>query len=322
MNTLPRISVVICTYNRAHSLGKTLESVVVQSVPADIEWEIIVVDNNSTDQTREIVEGFQSRYPGRMRYAFEARQGVSNARNTGVREARGEIVAFIDDDETADSNWLQSLTANLFSGEWAGVGGKVQPQWSGPRPNWILCKSTFLDGPLAMFDYGAEAMQLSDPPFGANMAFRKEMLNKYGEFRTDLGRVGKELLSGEDTEFGRRLIAGGERLRYEPSAITLHPVEKSRASRKYFLSWWFNKGRTDVRDFWTLTNLGKVSDIPWQVFRGAAVEAVRWIFTTEPCLRFICLLKIWTYAGQFSEYCRQSYDARKKSSLLDSNVPL
>jgi glucosyl-dolichyl phosphate glucuronosyltransferase len=322
MNAVRRISVVICTYNRAHSLGKTLESVVVQSVPSDIEWEIIVVDNNSSDQTREIVESFQSRYPERMRYAFEGRQGVSNARNTGVRESRGQIVAFIDDDETADPNWLESLTANLHSGEWAGAGGRVQPQWSGPRPNWISCKSTFLDGPLAMFDYGAEAMELNDPPFGANMAFRKEMLSKYGEFRTDLGRVGMELLSGEDTEFGRRLIAGGERLRYEPSAITLHPVEKNRATRRYFLSWWFNKGRTDVRDFWTLTNIGKVSDIPWQVFRGAAVEAIRWIFTTEPCLRFICLLKIWTYAGQFSEYFRQTYKAKRKGSLLDSNVPL
>src|SRR5579863_5799453 len=128
------ISVVVCTYNRARSLGKTLESVVAQSLPQGVEWEIIVVDNNSKDSTRQVVEEFQSRYKGRFRYLLEERQGVSFARNTGIRESIGEVLAFIDDDETAAPGWLQNLTANLFSGEWAGAGGPIVSQWDRPRP--------------------------------------------------------------------------------------------------------------------------------------------------------------------------------------------
>jgi glucosyl-dolichyl phosphate glucuronosyltransferase len=307
-----RITVVICTYNRGRSLATALESVATQTLPQPVGWEILVVDNNSSDETRQVVEDFQLRYPGRIRYLFEQRQGLSHARNAGIRDARGDILAFIDDDETADAEWLQNLTSNLLSGEWAGAGGRVLAQWNGSRPRWASSNSSFALGPLAAFDPRLEAGQMTVPPVGANMAFRKEAFDKYGNFRTELGRSGNSLLSNEDIEFGRRLLAAGEQLRYEPSAVTHHPVEEIRARRDYFLAWWFNKGRSDVLEFGIPFDQRRVLGIPLRLFRDAAVEAVRWMVAVNPSQRFVCKLKVWCYAGQAFESYSQALAARRR----------
>jgi glycosyltransferase involved in cell wall biosynthesis len=312
LDKLSQITVILCTYNRAHSLGETIESIVTQTLPQSLEWELLVVDNNSTDETPQVVEGCRRRYPGRIRYLFEPKQGVSHARNTGVRSARGEIIAFIDDDETADLEWLQKLTVNLFSGEWLGAGGRVVPKWNGHPPRWVSSNNSFICGPLAMFDPDAELVQLTEPPFGANMAFRKEAFDKYGGFRTDLGRIGKGMLSGEDTEFGRRLMAAGALLRYEPLAVTHHPVEKIRVKKRYFLVWWFNKGRSDVRELGVASYRKTFFGIPVRLLRDAAVEAVRWIGSLEPSRKFICTLKICNYAGQAFECYHQALEMKRK----------
>jgi glycosyltransferase involved in cell wall biosynthesis len=313
------ITVILCTYNRAGTLAMTLESIVTQTLSSSPGWEILVVDNNSSDETRQVVEGFGSRYPGRFRYLLETHQGVSYARNAGIREARGEILAFIDDDETAAAGWLQNLTANLHTGEWAGVGGRVLPPPSFSRPRWLSSKHSFLAGPLAEFAPDLEAGDMTETPFGANMAFRKEVFDKYGGFRTDLGRSGKNLLSNEDTEFGRRLMAAGQRLRYEPSALTYHPVEEYRLRKEYFLTWWFNKGRSDVLESGNQPNRTHFLGIPLRLFRDLPLEAVRWMVAVEPSQRFICKLKVWAYAGQgFESHC-QWLDARRKRPERDAN---
>jgi len=284
----------------------------VQSLPESVSWEILVVDNNSKDETAKVVEGFELRYPAVVRYLFEPQQGISNARNAGIRAARGKILAFIDDDETADTTWLENLTANLRSEQWAGTGGRVVPRWSSPPPRWWSSKSSFLMGPLAAFEADASQEELADPPFGANMAFQRQVFEKYGGFRPDLGRSGKNLLGNEDTEFGRRLMAAGERLRYEPAAVTYHPVEPFRIRRGYFLQWWFNKGRSDVIESGIQPGGKFILGFPLRLFRDAGVEAVRWLFATRASQRFVSHLKVWAYAGQaFESYC-QTREARRK----------
>src|SRR5215470_3907373 len=148
MGNSTKLSVLICTYNRCQTLAATLESVAAQVVPPSLGWEILVIDNNSSDETRRVVEEFQGRFSNRIRYLFEPEQGLSHARNAGIREAKGEILAFFDDDELADAHWLQNLTANLHSGEWAGAGGKVLPPVGFSPPRWLSGNISFASGPL------------------------------------------------------------------------------------------------------------------------------------------------------------------------------
>jgi len=299
------ISVIVCTYNRCDSLPTALESVAAQVLPPGVEWEVIVVDNNSQDQTRHVVERFcQSNLPGRFRYLFESRQGLSHARNAGIREARGEIVAFIDDDVTVGPDWLKNLTASLHGGEWAGAGGRIYPQRDFKPPYWFHIGG-FLDvaGPLAVFDLGDVPGELKKPPYGTNMAFRKSLFDKYGAFRADLGHCGDNLIGNEDTEFGDRLMAGGERLRYEPSAVVYHPVPQERLSEKYLRAWWFAYGQAMVRQFGKRPPFWGIPRHYLSIFS----RTLRWMFTFDRKRRFWWKTRIWMSAGEVVEIYRPSF---------------
>ncbi len=138
------------------------------------------------------------------------------------------------------------------------------------------------------------------------------MFEKLGGFRTDLGRSGSNLLSNEDTEFGRRIFAGGMQLRYEPGALTYHPVEKARLQPKYFREWRFNKGRSDVLETGVQPKGTRLLGIPVRVFSDAAVEAVRWAVTLDSSQRFICSLKISAYVGEAYESYLRGLDSNQK----------
>ena len=152
------ITVILCTYNRCQSLAKALESVAASQLPDSIQWEVLVVDNNSKDQTKEVTEGFCRRYPGRFRYLFERKQGKSNALNTGIREARGSILAFMDDDVIVAPTWLMNITEPLNSTEWGGTGGRICAQEIFSAPAWLPLEGEFsMAGMLALFDLGDHA---------------------------------------------------------------------------------------------------------------------------------------------------------------------
>ena len=294
------VTVILCTYNRNQSLTRALESAAGLSLPKSDEWEVLVVDNNSSDQTREVVKDFCHRYPGRVRYLFEPHPGKSHALNTGIGEAHGDVLAFMDDDVTVEPMWLQNLTACLHTGDWAGAGGRILPAETFSPPRWLSGKSRYSLGPLALFDLGPDAGKLSEPPFGTNMAFRREMFERYGGFRTDLGPNPANLIRGEDTEFGSRLLAAGERLRYEPSAVVHHPVTADRTRKTYLLSWWFDKGRSEIRQQnveFTVQRWG----IPLVLLRRLAVWTVRWMLAPRPGERFECRIKVWIIAGMIYE---------------------
>lgn len=314
------ITVIICTYNRCQVLEKALNSVAASKLPESIGWEVLVVDNNSSDGTRDIVADFCRRCPGRFRYLFEPNPGKSYALNTGIREARGDVVAFLDDDLTVEPMWLQNLTANLRNGEWAGTGGRTRLAQKFTPPGWLP-----LDGPYslggilaALFDLGDEPCRLTLPPYGANMAFQKKMFEKYGFFRTDLGPSPNTEIPrpNEDTEFGRRLLAAGELLRYEPHAIAYHPVPENRIKKDYFLAWWFDYGRAEVRewgrgpDFWGIPR-------PYLNMLAIGTKLMvpsiwRWMLTLNPERRFRHKCWIWLAAGEMNEFHRL---ARRKGTI-------
>ena len=289
-----KITVILCTYNRCRTLAKTLESLADSRLPVSVQWEVLVVDNNSSDQTRQVVADFCRRYPGRYRYLFEAQQGLSCARNAGIRESQGEILVFTDDDIIVEPNWLWNLTSALHGGEWAGAGGRIIPVWLGPVPSWLQTADL---GPFGAFDLGTEAGPLSRPPYGANMAFRREAFEKHGDFRVDLGRSGSNLQGREDIEFANRLLAGGERLRYEPDAVVRHLIPESRMDRRYVLRWWYWYGRSEIADSGPLDAKRAIKGVPLYLFH----RLVRWMLQSMISIkarsRFSCLCKAFYIAG-------------------------
>ncbi len=305
-----KLTVILCTHNRCHSLAKALESLSSQKVPESIAWEVLVVDNNSNDKTRDVVYDFCHRYPSRFRYIFEPQRGKSYALNLGIRESQGDILAFIDDDAVAGPAWLHSLTASLLHGEWAGAGGRILPSMNSPLPPWLAMAGPYSLGGVfaAYFDFGEKPCELTLPPYGTNMAFRRVMFEKYGGFRTDLGPQPGSHIRNEDTEFGRRLMAAGERLRYEPSAVVHHEVTGNRIQKEYFLNWWFDFGRA------TILERGRGTDgwlIPRRYFtilrlfaRVLAPRTVRWMIVFNPLRRFYYKCKVWQAAGEIWEVHR------------------
>ena len=316
MNT----TVVLCTCNRCESLAKALASAARLQLPESVDWEVLVVDNNSSDRTREVVQEYCGRFPGRFRYLFEPRQGKSHALNAGIREARGEIIAFIDDDVVVEPTWLSNLTAGLHDGQWAGAGGRILPQTPIVPPDWIPLQDRYALAPLALFDPDLEAGQLDEPPYGTNMAFHRRVFVAYGGFRPDLGpgSDGGHPQKSEDSEFGHRLIAAGERLRYEPSAIVYHAVPPSRVQKSYFLDWWFDKGRADVRAFGVPADAKwRIAGVPLHEFRRLAAAMLRWAVAGTPRRRFGAKLRVWIAAGAIEESYRLAGEAGRRRSRRD-----
>jgi glycosyltransferase involved in cell wall biosynthesis len=317
------VTVILCTYNRCRSLETALSSIAASTLPQGVEWEVLVVDNNSPDRTRDVVEDFCSRYPGRFRYLFEPHQGKSYALNSGIREAQGDVIAFLDDDLTVESTWLQNLTAHLHNGEWAGTGGRILPAERFTPPRWLA-----LDGPYSMmgilyahFDLGDEPRELEQAPYGANMAYRRKVFQKYGVFRTDLGPSPRTETPrpNEDTEFGRRLLTAGERLRYEPYAIAYHPVPENRIQKNYFLSWWFDYGRAMVREWGRGPNVWGVPR-PYLNIVAVGINAAlpnlwRWMFALNPQRRFYWKCRVWVAAGEIEEFYRLARPRKEKRRM-------
>jgi glucosyl-dolichyl phosphate glucuronosyltransferase len=298
------ITVVLCTYNRCDSLAAALESVSVSRLLDSVSWEVLVVDNNSTDQTREVIERFASQYPGRFRYVFEPHPGKSHALNSAIHCTNARILAFIDDDVQVDPDWLHMLTRIFDDQDYAGAGGRILPESKFMPPAWLETSERYALAPLAMFDLGPTAGQLREPPFGTNMAFRREVFARYGDFRRDLGpQPGSEIRS-EDTEFGKRLLQGGERLWYEPAAVVHHAIGRSRISRRYFLKWWFDKARADIREDGVPPGTRwYVAGIPLHLIRRFIAWTFRWLLALRSDRRFSAKLKLWMVVGAIKE-CR------------------
>ena len=284
-----------------------------------MEWEILVVDNNPRDQTREVVESLCRQYPDRFRYLFEAQPGKSHALNAGIRDARGDVLAFTDDDVTLEPTWLHNLTAALHSGEYSGSAGCTLPERTFSPPRWLSLEARYVLAPLAIFDRGPHAGELTEAPFGNNMAFRKQMFEKYGGFRTDLGpRPGSEMRS-EDSEFGSRLLDAGERLRYEPSAIVYHAVPQDRLEKKYFLKWWADKACADIRAFGiSPDSKWRLAGIPLVLFRRLAMWTLRWmVAVSRPGGLTAGSLTCWSKISEIKE----CYSARKGNGPRDKYRP-
>jgi len=320
-----KITVVLCTYNRSESLSKALSSVANSTLPESAEWEVLVVDNNSSDQTHKVAGEFCRQYPSRFRYIFEPHQGKSYALNTAIREARGEVLAFMDDDVTVEQTWLQNLTSGLEGEEWIGAGGRILPARTFPQPQWLPLQGPYnMGGMLALFDLGEIAGRLDTAPFGTNMAFRKEVFQKYGGFRTDLGPCPGSEIRNEDTEFGRRLLAAGERLRYEPSAVVYHAVPDKRLKKEYFLAFWFDCGRATIRETEQRPSIWGIPRRYLTLLKHsmvlAPVKTLQWMFAFGSQTKFYRKCWVWYTAGQIVEIYRRWFIATSQEKYRSPNT--
>ena len=233
------ISAIICTHNRDNYLGAAIDSLLAQDFPGS--FEVVVVDNASKDNTREVVE---ARLPNpKLEYVYEPITGLSVARNTGAKTASAEILAYLDDDAVASSQWLRVLyEAYQSNNKLAIAGGKVTLIWPEDinPPKWL---SVELSGNLGYYDLGNSVVYIDQPgltPRGLNYSIRRTFLEQIGGFDINLGRVGKKLLSNEELYTTELALKQGWLVAYLPEALVAHNVAPERVKPSWFIErgWW------------------------------------------------------------------------------------
>ena len=228
------ISVIICSYNRARYIIEALESLLHQDIDKGA-YEVIVVDNNSTDDTEIVCRSFIDEHPElNAQFLIEIQQGSSFARNTGASAAMGNILVFMDDDAVAEKNFISGYI-KLFEShpDAIGGGGRIIPRYIPEKPKWM---SYYVSSLVGNFDYSPQqcVFQLGKYPLESNMAVKAEAFKKIGGFNTDLpGVKGNLRIGGEGKDFFYRLTADGSIIMYDPTIRVLHVVETSKLTREY-----------------------------------------------------------------------------------------
>jgi glucosyl-dolichyl phosphate glucuronosyltransferase len=230
------VSVIVCTYNRAASLDGTLKAIADQLTPPGLAWELLVVDNNSVDGTRQVIDAFAATGRIRLHYLFEPRQGLSHARNAGIGRAKGAIVAFTDDDVIPNPDWITCVATCLKETGADIMGGRILPLWEHAPPPWLAARPR-LRYPFAIMDHpvASPVVDARGIPnvWGANMAFRREVFARIGLFDPSLGVAGRKLYRGEELELVRRALAAGSRAVYDPRSVVRHRITAARMRRRY-----------------------------------------------------------------------------------------
>ncbi|MBE9062916.1 glycosyltransferase family 2 protein [cf. Phormidesmis sp. LEGE 11477] len=238
----PLISAIICTHNREQYLGAAIDSLLQQRFEQyGNRYEVIVVDNASSDRTAEIAKS-RLTHPN-VQYVYEPTLGLSVARNRGAAAAKGKVLAYLDDDAEASDGWLAALWEVFEQAEKVAIaGGKVTLLWPPDTapPEWL---SDDLASSLGAYDLGDQPIYIEDPaltPRGLNYAVRQSFLTAIGGFDTHLGRVGSNLLSNEEQQLTRLALDDGWQVAYVPTALAAHNVAPERLKRGWFLrrSWW------------------------------------------------------------------------------------
>ena len=284
-----KYSIVIATYNRARDLRDTLASLA--QLQPDGPWEVIVVDNNSPDDTKQAVLDAAPTFPVELRYLFEREQGRSPALNAGIRAARGEIIVTTDDDVRVPADWLNQAADGLRRLECDYVGGRVLPIWGGPRPAWLPDRGGKQWAVIALLDYGPAPIEFGTRvPLGVNMAFRRDAFDRAGLFDPHTGRRAGTLLGQEVREWCIRARKAGVRGYYIPEMSLQHIIPADRLNKKYFRRWFYWRGISRARlyeragldmeapeqttlDFSTVPH---IVGVPRYLYRKALASVVGW----------------------------------------------
>lgn len=243
------VTVAICTYRRPAMVLGVLECLGIQNTAGGIGWEVLVIDNDPECSAKPVVDAHASARPGRLRYIHEVTPGLSRARNRAIREARGNIIAFLDDDVVVPRFWLAELV-NTFERTSADcVGGRVLVKWEGKPDDAVLA----CERELVAFDKGNQDLQLMgrSVPIGANLALRANVLRNEPLFRSGLGRTRTNLMGCEEIELLLRLAKQGRRIWYSAGTVVLHRTGGERLMSGYYIR----------REYWNGVSLAAVDRV-------------------------------------------------------------
>ena len=308
-----KYSIVIATYNRAADLRQTLQSLA--ALTPDGPWEVIVVDNNSPDDTRRVVEEATGTFPVDLRYVFEREQGRSPALNTGIRNARGSIIATTDDDVRVPADWLNQAAAGIERMQCDYVGGRVLPLWGAPRPEWIPNHGGKQWAVIALLDYGSAPLEFgSRVPLGVNMAFTRAAFERAGFFDPHTGRRAGTLLGQEVREWCIRARKAGVRGFYVPDMWLEHIIPAERLRKAYFRRWFYWRGvsramlyeragldmEAPEQTALNFSDVPHIIGVPRYLYRRAAASLVGWFKAAvrrDPVDAFGHEVWLWFFAG-------------------------
>jgi glucosyl-dolichyl phosphate glucuronosyltransferase len=288
-----KLDIVIPTYNRAALLEITLKSLFSVEPPADLQVQVIVVDNNSMDNTPEVAKKFP------IQYVFEKKAGRSSALNAGIAASRADLVAMIDDDEEISSTWYEKIAASFRQLGIDFIGGPYLPKFEVPPPKWL---TQGLRGVVGWMDFGDQPRKYG-PDFqglllGGNVIIRREILERVGPYNTAIGRTGKRLMIGEDDEMYERLLSAGAQGMYLPELTVQHWIPKTRLTKSYLRRWKFWAGVSEgIRELRSEERVPRILGIPryryGRLFR-APLNAIR-----QPVSAFQEELHYWYFVGFF-----------------------
>jgi glycosyltransferase involved in cell wall biosynthesis len=300
----PDVSVVISTYNRCSVLPLALESLLHQETPG-FSYEVIVVDNNSTDNTRSVIQSFEKLSDGKLQHLFEAKQGLSYGWNTGIDASRSPIIAFTDDDLVMPTDWVANVKRAFDQHpEVSFIGGRVLPIWPHEPPRWL---TRVLWAPLALQDSDEEFYTDEQRPVClVHKYFRREAFEAVGKFKPELGRINDSIGSLEDDELQRRLWKSGRRGLLVPFITVNSPVAAERMTKKYYRRWFTGRGRffAMMRETTFETSRGYLFDVPLHLYYQAIIDCLRWslnLLRADTASAFECELKLRFFKGFYRQ---------------------
>lgn len=289
------VSVLICTRNRSKSLRRTLDSLFCASNLSAPDWEVIVVEYKSTDDTGEICRQWMRKLPTHLKFLSEERPGKSNAMNTAFAAARGDILAMTDDDVVVAPDYVQAIRMVFNQYRADGAQGRILLDCEGGRPAWM-------DDRMALFmslqDHGDQVLEWNRDMSGTNMVVRTEIARKVGGFAPQLG-AGTEVGFAEDTEFSFRLLRAGSRLIYAPQILVRHQIPRERLTRAFFRKRYFGRGRS----------LAYLESPPGPLWRVGIYVAKELVLGELKAAWHLC-------AGRPAQALRFQCDARQQAGFL------
>ena len=237
-------TVALCTHNHASRLARTLVDLCALRMPK-APWELLVIDNGCTDATPSLLAAQQWPADWQVRVVHEAKLGLSNARNRAIRDAAGEYLIFIDDDETPDPDWLCAYERLIEAHAPDAFGSRIEVLFEGERPGWLRDDLLGFLGQLNRSDAIVALTEQGTSFYGGNFGFRKAVCERIGDFDAMLGRKGSDNTGGEEVDFYRRLLAAGLRVWWTPHAVIHHRIEAEKLNRRYFLDLHYRQGRME-----------------------------------------------------------------------------